>query len=159
MSRSNRGARQYRQPQPKKCNREPRFEQMEDRRLMALAPASFGSEIVLDASRGDGLFAAGSITYNPTYKYVTIEGTEQYNDRVNITYDTRGTATQTDDQIRSFLIERYGDFVLYRPPVKGNTLVLWLAPLLLLLGGAVFVGVSVSRRKHLLPASTGEEDS
>ena len=66
---------------------------------------------------------------------------------------------QTDDQIRSFLIERYGDFVLYRPPVKGNTLVLWLAPLLLLLGGAAVVGVSVSRRKHLLPASTGEEDS
>ena len=68
-------------------------------------------------------------------------------------------AVQTDDEIRSFLVERYGDFVLYRPPVKGNTLVLWLAPLLLLLGGAAVVGVSISRRKHLLPASTGTEDS
>lgn len=68
-------------------------------------------------------------------------------------------AGQTDDEIRSFLVERYGDFVLYRPPVKGNTLVLWLAPLLLLLGGAAVVGVSISRRKHLLPASTGTEDS
>jgi cytochrome c-type biogenesis protein CcmH len=60
---------------------------------------------------------------------------------------------QDDEQIKSFLVERYGDFVLYRPPVKGNTLVLWLAPALLLLGGAIVVYVSVNRRKHLLEAA------
>ena len=43
-------------------------------------------------------------------------------------------------EIKTFLVERYGDFVLYLPPVKGNTMILWLAPALLLLGGVVVIG-------------------
>jgi cytochrome c-type biogenesis protein CcmH len=54
---------------------------------------------------------------------------------------------QSDDEIRTFLVERYGDFVLYRPAMKGNTLLLWLAPvLLLLLGGAVVARAVRSHR-------------
>lgn len=56
----------------------------------------------------------------------------------------------SDAEIKAFLVERYGDFVLYRPPVQGNTLLLWLAPVLLLAGGAVLVGVNVNRRRALL---------
>jgi cytochrome c-type biogenesis protein CcmH len=63
---------------------------------------------------------------------------------------------KSDEEIKRFLIERYGDFVLYRPPVQGNTLVLWFAPVLLLLAGAATVFVSVSRRKRLL-ANQDEE--
>ena len=67
-------------------------------------------------------------------------------------------AGRSNDEIKSFLVERYGDFVLYRPPVKGNTLVLWLAPALLLIGGAAFVGLSVRRRNRLLAnLPTGEK--
>ena len=43
-------------------------------------------------------------------------------------------AGRTDDEIKRFLTDRYGDFVLYMPLVKGNTLVLWLMPAVLLLG-------------------------
>ena len=68
-------------------------------------------------------------------------------------------AGQDDEQIKSFLVERYGDFVLYRPPVKGNTLVLWLAPLLLLLIGGVVVGASVRKRAQLLSETAGREDA
>jgi cytochrome c-type biogenesis protein CcmH len=39
-------------------------------------------------------------------------------------------------QIVDFMTQRYGDFVLYKPPVQANTLLLWLAPLLLLSAGA-----------------------
>lgn len=39
-------------------------------------------------------------------------------------------AGDSDDQIRAFLVQRFGDFVLLKPPVQGNTLVLWLAPAL-----------------------------
>ena len=46
-------------------------------------------------------------------------------------------AGRTDDEIKQFLIARYGDFVLYMPPVKSNTLVLWLTPAVLLIGGAL----------------------
>src|SRR3954470_10775888 len=42
-------------------------------------------------------------------------------------------AGNSDDQILDFMVARYGDFVLYQPPVKGTTLLLWGAPALLLL--------------------------
>ncbi len=48
-------------------------------------------------------------------------------------------AGQTDQQIKSFMTERYGDFVLYEPPLTARTWLLWGAPVLLLLlclGGA-----------------------
>jgi len=54
---------------------------------------------------------------------------------------------QSDEQIRGFLVDRYGDFVLYRPAMKGNTLLLWLAPALLLIGGGFVVAYSVRRHK------------
>ena len=43
------------------------------------------------------------------------------------------TAGKSDGEIREFMVSRYGDFVLYRPPLKGTTLLLWFGPLLLLL--------------------------
>lgn len=42
-----------------------------------------------------------------------------------------------DSSIKSYLVERYGDFVLYQPPVQSNTLLLWFGPFLLLLLGAL----------------------
>ncbi len=54
---------------------------------------------------------------------------------------------RSDDEIRSFLVDRYGDFVLYRPALKGNTLLLWLAPALLLLVGGVVVAYNVRRHR------------
>jgi len=41
---------------------------------------------------------------------------------------------KTDAEIKDFLVSRYGDFVLYRPPVKPTTWLLWFGPLLLLIG-------------------------
>ena len=43
----------------------------------------------------------------------------------------------SDTQIKTFLVERYGDFVLYRPPVQRNTALLWFGPFALLLVGAI----------------------
>lgn len=42
---------------------------------------------------------------------------------------------QSDQQIKDYLAARYGDFVFYRPPLQGNTLLLWFGPALILLGG------------------------
>ncbi len=55
-------------------------------------------------------------------------------------------AGKTDDEIRDFMIERYGDFVLYRPRMTGSNLLLWAAPLLLLFGG-FFVALRVIRKR------------
>ncbi|EHR72980.1 uncharacterized protein involved in biosynthesis of c-type cytochromes [Burkholderiales bacterium JOSHI_001] len=45
-------------------------------------------------------------------------------------------AGRNDQQVLDFMVERYGDFVLYRPPVKASTTLLWFGPFALLLGGA-----------------------
>jgi len=55
-------------------------------------------------------------------------------------------AGKTDAEIREFMIDRYGDFVLYRPRMTAQNFLLWAAPALLLLVGAVVV-VRVVRRK------------
>jgi cytochrome c-type biogenesis protein CcmH len=53
---------------------------------------------------------------------------------------------KSDDEIREFMIERYGDFVLYRPRMTASNFLLWAAPaLLLLVGGALLLRV-VRRR-------------
>lgn len=44
-------------------------------------------------------------------------------------------AGRSPEQIRGYMTERYGDFVLYDPPLKASTLLLWLGPLLLVLAG------------------------
>ncbi len=58
-------------------------------------------------------------------------------------------AGQSNEEIKMFLVDRYGDFVLYKPPVKGNTLALWLAPAILLLGGGLVVVLIVRKRTRM----------
>ena len=57
---------------------------------------------------------------------------------------------KTDDEVFDFLVERYGEFALYSPRKSGKTLILWLAPALLLVGGAL-VGFRVIRRRMAMP--------
>jgi cytochrome c-type biogenesis protein CcmH len=57
----------------------------------------------------------------------------------------------SDDEIKSFLSARYGDFVLYRPRMTPATFVVWAAPfLLLVLGGLVFWRILAVRSKQVL---------
>jgi cytochrome c-type biogenesis protein CcmH len=65
-------------------------------------------------------------------------------------------AGRSDDEIKMFMVERYGDFVLYRPPVQKNTYLLWLAPLALLLIGGVVLRASIKKRAALLESTPGE---
>jgi cytochrome c-type biogenesis protein CcmH len=53
---------------------------------------------------------------------------------------------KTDAEIKLFMTERYGDFVLYNPPLKPETYLLWGAPVILLLIGAIVVVTVVGRR-------------
>ena len=52
----------------------------------------------------------------------------------------------TDQEILNFMSDRYGDFVLYNPPIKPRTYVLWIGPFILLFGAIVFTLLLVSRR-------------
>ena len=59
-------------------------------------------------------------------------------------------AGKSDDDIRGYLVARYGDFVLYRPPVKPVTYLLWFGPFVLLAGG-IAVWLVVLRRRARMP--------
>jgi len=55
----------------------------------------------------------------------------------------------SDDQVRRFMTDRYGDFVLYRPPLKTTTFALWFGPLALLIGGLGVLFIVLRRRSRL----------
>ncbi len=67
---------------------------------------------------------------------------------------------KSDDEIKSYLTARYSDFVLYNPPLRPGTAVLWFGPLAVLLAGAIIVGIIVRRRRpnHRSAAAAGSED-
>lgn len=54
-------------------------------------------------------------------------------------------AGESDQQILDFMTQRYGDFVLYRPPLKSSTLLLWLGPMVFLMIGLVIVVAYIKR--------------
>ncbi len=73
--------------------------------------------------------------------------------------DEQIRAGRSDREITDFMVARYGDFVLYRPPFKPSTLLLWLGPLLLAaIALAVFGRTVHARRSRLQPAALSEAE-
>ena len=65
---------------------------------------------------------------------------------------------KSDDQIRAFMVERYGDFVLYRPPVKPITWLLWIGPFIILLIGIAGLLTYLRRRNNAVSTITLSDD-
>jgi len=61
---------------------------------------------------------------------------------------------KTDSEIVTYLVDRYGDFVLYRPPFKATTALLWFGPALLVGVGGVALAATLKRRRGALPDDT-----
>lgn len=53
----------------------------------------------------------------------------------------------SNQEVIDYMVERYGDFVLYRPPVKGATWLLWFGPFLLLVGGIALLALKLKNRR------------
>lgn len=66
------------------------------------------------------------------------------------------TEGKTDAEVYDFLVLRYGEFALYRPKMSGKTLILWLAPAILLLIGGIVI-VRVMRERMSLPLENDQE--
>ena len=58
-------------------------------------------------------------------------------------------AGKTDQEIFQHMTDRYGDYVLYNPPLAARTWLLWGGPILLLLGGAAIAGFVIARKSKL----------
>ena len=54
---------------------------------------------------------------------------------------------KSNKEVTDYMVQRYGDFVLYRPPVKTTTWLLWFGPFLLLIGGIGFLVLKLKNRK------------
>ena len=70
----------------------------------------------------------------------------------------RLTKGDSDQAVVSFIVARYGDFVLLRPPVKPTTYVLWFAPGLILLLAGLGTGVFLRRRRIAVTAPLSEDE-
>ena len=57
----------------------------------------------------------------------------------------------TDEQVVQYMTDRYGDFIRYRPAVKGTTMALWIGPLVLLVLGIAVLVIALRRRAKLAP--------
>jgi cytochrome c-type biogenesis protein CcmH len=68
----------------------------------------------------------------------------------------RITAGDSDDAVRKYLVARYGDFILLKPPFKAETLLLWTTPFVLLLLGGVAVVIATRRRRGQVEAPVAE---
>ncbi|CAH2600199.1 Cytochrome c-type biogenesis protein CcmH [Rhodovastum atsumiense] len=72
----------------------------------------------------------------------------------------RLSSGDSNDQARQFIVDRYGDFVLLKPPLKGATLLLWFGPALVLLVSGIGVVLWLRRRPQaaVLPAPLNEAE-
>ncbi|KKA44408.1 MULTISPECIES: cytochrome c-type biogenesis protein [unclassified Salinivibrio] len=65
---------------------------------------------------------------------------------------------RTDEEIRSFMVARYGNFVTYNPPVTASTVILWLAPALVLMSGVGVMIVRSRRAKQTINHALSDEE-
>ena len=72
----------------------------------------------------------------------------------------RLAAGDSDEEVREFLVDRYGDYVLFRPPMRADTWVLWFGPLIVLIIGAGGLAIAVvrRRRRQAVPAALEPEE-
>ena len=65
---------------------------------------------------------------------------------------------QDRGQITDFMVSRYGEFVLYRPPVRPSTYLLWFGPFLFLLVGLVVMRLMIGRQRHMAEGELSPEE-
>lgn len=64
----------------------------------------------------------------------------------------------TENEVADYMVQRYGDFVLYRPPLKANTLVLWIGPFVILLIGLAVMLRIIRRHPTSESGQLSDED-
>lgn len=65
---------------------------------------------------------------------------------------------KSDREIKDYMVARYSEFVLYKPPVTPATWLLWFGPAVVLLGGAAVVAMAIRRRARQAPPPAPADD-
>jgi cytochrome c-type biogenesis protein CcmH len=66
---------------------------------------------------------------------------------------------QTEEQITKYMTDRYGDFVLYRPPFNAATALLWFGPGFMVVGGLIALFLILRRRSRMAPEKFDPDDA
>jgi cytochrome c-type biogenesis protein CcmH len=127
--------------------------------LIALCVFSLGSAIANEAAplADDPLTEQRLISISEEMRCLVCQNESLAGSRSDLANDLRREirtlikAGKSDDQIRNFMVERYGDFVLYRPPVKPVTWLLWIGPFVILAIGIAGLLMYLRRRNSSVP--------
>jgi cytochrome c-type biogenesis protein CcmH len=131
--------------------------------LLALAPlAAAANEAV--PTESDPVAAARAVQLANELRCLVCQNQSIAESNAELAVDLRRqirdqiAAGKSDDEIVDFMVTRYGDFVLYRPPFKAATVLLWLGPALLVLAGFWTLARALrARREAQAPPLTAEE--
>jgi cytochrome c-type biogenesis protein CcmH len=124
--------------------------------LIALCAFSFGSSFAKDAVllADDPVLEQRLISISEEMRCLVCQNESLAGSRSDLANDLRREIRtlikegKSDEQIRNFMVERYGDFVLYRPPVKPITWLLWIGPFIILLIGIAGLLTYLRRRNN-----------
>jgi cytochrome c-type biogenesis protein CcmH len=130
---------------------------------LALAPAAHAAEAL--PTEQDPVAQARAVKLEAELRCLVCQNQTIAESNAELAVDLRRqvreqiAAGKSDTEIIDFMTSRYGDFVLYRPPLKATTVLLWSGPLLLLALGAFMLARIVRERRHTAeaPPLTAEE--
>ena len=114
--------------------------------LLALALSVAGAPALAaeaQPTERDSVAAARAVKLSEKLRCLVCQNQSIADSNAELAQDLRGqihqqiAAGKTDDEIVAYMVARYGDFVLYEPPLKTTTVLLWAGPALLVLGGFV----------------------
>ena len=134
--------------------------------LIILCVLSFGSPLAKDATplADDPVTEQRLISISEEMRCLVCQNESLAGSRSDLANDLRREIRtlikegKSDDQIRNFMVERYGDFVLYRPPVKPITWLLWIGPFIILLIGIAVLFTYLRRRNNAVTTIALSDD-
>lgn len=132
--------------------------------LVALAPLTAAAAEALPTEK-DSVAASRAVKLSEKLRCLVCQNQSIAESNAELALDLRHqirdqiAAGKSDSEIIDFMVGRYGDFVLYQPPVRGSTLLLWGGPALLLTGGFAVLIMILRGRRRLAdePPLTAEE--
>lgn len=130
--------------------------------LVALPVTAFGKEAVPAAK--DPVLEQRLMALSENLRCLVCQNQTLADSRADLAVDLKNEirekmkAGATDKDVIDYLVARYGDFVLYRPPVKTMTLLLWFGPLLILVLALAMLFRHLAKRRRLAVEELAEPD-
>ena len=124
--------------------------------LLAAACAARGADTAAPAA-ADPALEKRVLTLSAELRCLVCQNQSLADSHADLAIDLRNqvrdmlAAGKSEAEVKAFMTERYGDFVLYRPPVKATTVVLWAGPFVLLLAAVAGLFAYLARRRKAMP--------